>query len=269
MPDPLSHSPPARPGAPTLRLVVGAQTDVGAVRRENQDAFGVLPAVAVASGEVPGRAVPQPAVVVVADGMGGHEAGGEASDVAVDAVLGQFGPGFRRQTDRPALLRRALEAANAAVWARAHSGPYPREMGTTCTALLLADGQAFLGHVGDSRAYRIRGERVEQVTRDHTIGEAARHDPSLASLAKTRGHHLTRAIGVRERVEVDAVSAGPLLPGDRFVLCSDGLAPVGLDEVARAVHAYAPQEAADWLVALASTLGSRDNATALVVHVVP
>ncbi len=174
--------------------------------------------------------------------MGGHEAGGEASDVAVDAVLGSFGPGFRRQPDRPALLRQALLSANAAVWARAHAGPYPREMGTTCTTLLLADGQAYLGHVGDSRAYRVRGTHVEQLTTDHTIGE---------------------------RVEVDAGSAGPLLPGDRFVLCSDGLAPVGLDEIARAVHAYGPQEAADWLVALASTLGSRDNATAVVVHIVP
>ncbi|WP_412068659.1 PP2C family protein-serine/threonine phosphatase [Rubrivirga sp. IMCC43871] len=261
-----SHAPPA---AATLRVATGARTDVGAVRSENQDALGVLPAVAVASGDVPGRTVPQPAVLVVADGMGGHEAGGEASDVAVDAVLGSFGPGFRRQPDRAALLRQALLAANAAVWARAHSGPYPREMGTTCTTLLLSDGQAYLGHVGDSRAYRIRGEHVEQLTTDHTIGEAARHDPSLASLAKTRGHHLTRAIGFRERVEVDARSAGPLLPGDRFLLCSDGLAPVGLDEIARAVHAYGPQEAADWLVALASTLGSRDNATAVVVHIVP
>ena len=250
----------------TLRLAAGARTDVGAVRSENQDAFGVLPALAIASGEVAGRVVPQPAVFAVADGMGGHEAGAEASSVAVDAVMSAFGPGFRTQTDRVALVRQAVASANDAVWARATGGLYHRQMGTTCTLLLVADGRAYLGHVGDSRAYRIRGDQIEQLSTDHTMGEAARTDPSLAEIAKTRGHHLTRAIGIRERVEVDAACAGPVAPGDRFVLCSDGLGPVELGEIIRAVHAYPPQEAADWLVALASRLGSRDNATAIVVH---
>lgn len=253
----------------SLRVAAGARTDVGAVRTENQDAFGVLPAVAIASGDVAGRVVPQPAVFAVADGMGGHEAGAEASNVAIDTIMTAFGPGFRTQTDRLALLDRAVTAANAAVWARATSGPYHRQMGTTVTLLLVADGQAYLGHVGDSRAYRVRGRNVEQLTTDHTMGEAARLDPSLAEIARTRSHHLTRAVGIRERVQVDTLHAGPLRSGDRFVLCSDGLAPVDLDEVARAVHAYSPQDASDWLVALASRLGSRDNATAVVVQVAP
>lgn len=259
----------ATPASQTLRVLAGARTDVGAVRTENQDALGVLPAFAVGQNGAPGHAVPQPAVFVVADGMGGHEAGAEASTVAVDAVLAAFGPGFRTQTDRLALLRHAVTSANDAVWARANAGSYPRRMGTTCTLLLVSDGLAYLGHVGDSRAYRVRNGQIEQLTTDHTMGEAARHDPSLAEIAKTRSHHLTRAIGIRARVEVDALCAGPLVSGDRFVLCSDGLAPVGLDEIARVVHAYEPQAAADWLVTLASTLGSRDNATAVVAHVAP
>lgn len=268
-PSPHPTSPHAPPASKTLRIAAGARTDVGAVRSENQDAFGVLPAIAIASGDVRGQVVPQPAVFAVADGMGGHEAGAEASNAAVDAMMAAFGPGFRSQPDRLALLRQAITAANDAVWARANAGPYPRRMGTTCTLLLVADGQAYLGHVGDSRAYRVRGETVVQLTTDHTIGEAARADPSLAEIARTRSHHLTRAVGIRDQVEVDALHAGPLEPGDRFVLCSDGLAPVALSEMARVVHAYAPQDAADWLVALASTLGSRDNATAVVVHVAP
>ncbi len=255
--------------AQTLRVAAGARTDVGLVRRENQDAVGVLPASLVASGLEAARAVPQPSVFVVCDGMGGHEAGAEASTVAVEAILASFGPGFRTQTDRLALLTDAVTAANDAVWARAIGGDHHRRMGTTCTLLLISDGQAYLGHVGDSRAYRIRGEQVEQLSTDHTMGEAAKHDPSLAEIAKTRAHHLTRAVGIKERVEVDAICAGPLIAGDRFVLCSDGLAPVDLDEVARVVQTYAPQEASDWLVTLASKLGSRDNATAIVVHVAP
>ena len=262
-----SSPPPPRTPRKTLRLTAGARTDIGAVRSENQDAFGVLPALAIASGEVAGRVVPQPAVFAVADGMGGHEAGAEASNVAVDAMMSAFGPGFRTQTDRVALLRRAVTSANEAVWARATGGLYPRQMGTTCTLLLIADGMAFLGHVGDSRAYRIRGDTIEQLSTDHTIGEAARTDPSLVEIARTRAHHLTRAVGIRARVEVDAACAGLIAPGDRFVLCSDGLAPVELGEIIRAAHAYPPQEASDWLVALASQLGSRDNATAVVVHV--
>ncbi|MEM0962863.1 MAG: protein phosphatase 2C domain-containing protein [Bacteroidota bacterium] len=266
-------APTSPPGvlavAQTLRITAGACTDVGAVRNENQDAFGVLPAVALASGDVPGRVVPQPAVFAVADGMGGHESGAEASDVAVDTLMAAFGPGFRTQTDRLALMQRAIVEANDAVWARATSGPYHRQMGTTCTLLLLADGQAYLGHVGDSRAYRIRQQAVEQLTTDHTIGEAARQDPSLVELARRREHHLTRAVGIREQVKVDTVFGGPLQAGDRFVICSDGLSPVGMDEVTRVVHAYEPQEAADWLVALASKLGSRDNATAIVIRIDP
>lgn len=263
------HTSQASPIAQTLRVAAGATTDVGLVRSENQDAMGVLPAALVPSGLEGGRATTQPAVFVVCDGMGGHEAGAEASQVAVEAVLASFGPGFRTQTDRLALLRSAVVAANDAVWSRATSGPHHRRMGTTCTLMLISDGQAYLGHVGDSRAYRIRDGRIEQLSTDHTMGEAARHDPSLAEIAKTRAHHLTRAIGIKARVEVDALEVGPLVAGDRFVLCSDGLAPVGLDEVIRVVQTYAPQEASDWLVALASKLGSRDNATAVVVHVAP
>ena len=251
-----------------LRLAAGACTDVGAVRTENQDAFGVLPELAIASGLTAGPIVPQPAVFAVADGMGGHEAGAEASTTAVEAMMSAFGPGFRTQSDRVALMNHAVTSANDAVWARANSGTYRRQMGTTCTLLLIADGQAYLGHVGDSRAYRVRGESIEQLTTDHTMGEAARRDPSLAEIARTRSHHLTRAIGIRESVEVDAFSTGTVHADDRYVLCSDGLAPVELTEIVRAVHAYAPQEASNWLVALASQLGSRDNATAVVVHVV-
>jgi protein phosphatase len=269
----LHHTPRPDPAVPPpplpVRYLAGACTDVGAVRTENQDAFGVLPERSVEL--VRGRPQPgpfaEPAVFVVADGMGGHEAGGEASRVAVDALLAEFGPGFRSDGDVAGRLGGAVQAANAAVWARATAGGLFRKMGTTCTTLLIAGGQAVLAHVGDSRAYRFRDGRAEQLTTDHTLGEAARHHPALADIARTRSHHLTRALGIQAEIEVDAFSAGAAWPGDRFLLCSDGLDPVPPDEVLRTVHAYEPQEAAEWLVALASARGSRDNATAVVVHI--
>ncbi len=272
----MSHpSHPASPPASTaasappaqLHLMAGASTDVGAVRSENQDSFGVLPASAVPARRGEDTApIPQPALFLVADGMGGHEAGGEASQVAVAAVLGRFGAGFRSDGDLAGPLGAAVEAANAAVWARANAGAF-RKMGTTCTVLLLAGGRAVVAHVGDSRAYRVRDGRIEQITTDHTLAEEAKNRPSLAEIVKTRKHHLTRALGVQAEVAVDAGEAGALQPGDRFVLCSDGLEPVPLDEILKTVLRYPAQEAAEWLVTLASARGSRDNATAVVVHV--
>jgi protein phosphatase len=209
----------------------------------------------------------EPAVFTVADGMGGHEAGGEASRVAVVALMGEFGAGFTSEGDIAGRVGAAVQAANAAVWGRANAGGVFRKMGTTCTTLLLAGGRAVIAHVGDSRAYRIRNGQIEQLTTDHTLGEAARTHPALADIARTRRHHLTRALGIQAIIEVDAFVAGPAVSNDRFVLCSDGLDPVPSEEIVRAVHNYGPQEAAEWLVALASARGSRDNATAVVVHI--
>ncbi len=257
-----------------LRVVAGACTDVGSVRVENQDSYGALPTAAVPSAAAVGAhaagaagPVAQPALFIVADGMGGHEAGGEASQVAVAALIAYARAGTRTDGDAAALLGGAIGAANAAVWARANTGGHLRRMGTTCTVLLVAGGRATVGHVGDSRAYRVRGGVLEQLTTDHTVAEAARSQPGFAEVARARRHHLTRALGVQPDVQVDAFDAGPALPDDRFVLCSDGLEPVPADELRRAVGLYSAQEAAEWLVALASARGSRDNATAVVVHV--
>ena len=263
---PVADAPPAVRPAP-LRVVAGACTDIGSVRAENQDTYGSLPTTAVPGLQAAGAAGPvaQPALFIVADGMGGHEAGGEASQVAVAALIAYARAGTHG--DAAGLLGGAIGAANAAVWERANTGGHLRRMGTTCTVLLVAGGRATVGHVGDSRAYRIRGGVLEQLTTDHTVAEAARSQPGFAEVARARRHHLTRALGVQPDVQVDAFDAGPALPDDRFVLCSDGLEPVPADELRRAVGLYSAQEAAEWLVALASARGSRDNATAVVVHV--
>ena len=255
--------------AVTLRA--GACTDVGAVRTENQDCYAALPALAVPKSRAdrPADPVGEPALFVVADGMGGHEAGGEASAAAVAALLAHVAGGSTAGGGAVPMLAAAIHAANAAVWARATLGGHLRRMGTTCTVLRVSGGRAAIGHVGDTRAYRVRDGRLEQLTTDHTVAEAARLRPDLHAAAHARRHHLTRALGVQESVEVDALDIGEARPGDRFVLCSDGLEPVPAEEMLRAVLSYPAQEAAEWLVALASARGSRDNATAVVVHILP
>lgn len=270
-----------------LRVVVGAASDVGPVRRENQDRWGVRPGV---GGEA--------SVFVVADGMGGHEAGAEASEAAVETLLDTFAahyvPGASGVHGIGPRLRTAVEAANADVWKRANTGR-PRRMGTTVTALALREDRAVLAHVGDSRAYRIDGatalavaaeaptvvagasaesdydpwaDALAQLSRDHTLAEALKGtgDPRATGSAR---HALTRAVGIEAEVQVDVTLLDPARPGDRFVLCSDGLAPVAPAEIARAACAYPPQDAAEWLVALANAGGGRDNVTVVVVHILP
>jgi len=244
------------PLAPLASLTFGACSDVGLIRRDNQDHFGVFPE-------------QRPTLFVVADGMGGHADGGTASRVAVEtlaeAFLADEGPATHR-------LASAVRAANAAVWREAQNNGGPRRMGTTCTALAIEMDRAVLAHVGDSRAYRVSGAGLEQLSPDHTLvaeliargllteAEAARHP---------QRHVLTRALGVGPEVDAFVEDLGPTQPGDTYVLCSDGLAPVEAEEVGRVAAGYGPQAAAEWLVARANALGGPDNITVIVIRLHP
>ncbi|GIV60322.1 Stp1/IreP family PP2C-type Ser/Thr phosphatase [Rhodocaloribacter litoris] len=238
---------------------VGACSDVGRVRTENQDAYGCFPA-----GEEAGERL-----FVVADGMGGHAHGREASHLAVEVIrevyfAGRRGPAGER-------LRRALEQANARVYARAQQGSTgPERMGTTCTALVLDGEHAHMAHVGDSRAYRIDARGIRQLTRDHTfvnelVGQGiltpdeAQHHP--------RRHALTRALGIQPTLQVDVLENLPVQERQTFVLCTDGLAPVSEAEIREVVEALPPQEASEKLVRMANERGGPDNVTVLVVAV--
>jgi protein phosphatase len=235
-----------------------AFSDVGPVRRQNEDACGAF-------GPEDGR--PGEHLFVVADGMGGHAHGKEASTLALAAVHGAFfgadGPAEER-------LRRAVEDANRRVWERARADGRTEIMGTTCTALAFADGRALAAHVGDSRLYRLEGRRARQLTRDHTLVEELRRTGALTD-AEARTHPrrnaLTRALGIAPEAEVDVLPLGPLRRGDRFLLCSDGLGPVPADEIAAVLLREEPEAACRALVARAAEAGSTDNATAVVVHV--
>ena len=244
-------------------LDVGACTDVGQVRLENQDAHALFPY---------GAAGPDgPALFLVADGMGGEADGARASRLAAERFSATF---FAGTGDLEADLRAAVAEANRAVWEATADG---RRMGTTCTALVLAPtpagAEAVLAHVGDSQAYWIEGDGdARLVSRDHTVAEELHASGVLTAeeaARHRRRHALTRSIGTEAAVEPDVVQLGPAPPGTRFVLCSDGLAEVSPDEIAEAARRYGAREAAEWLVALANRRGGRDNVTAVVVHVLP
>jgi PPM family protein phosphatase len=245
----------------TLRLAVSAVTDA-AGRDQNQD---VAAALAIGGG-LSGSG--EDFLLVVADGMGGHPAGDVASQIAMDTLMEAF-PTLP-EGDLGLALRQAYRRANEAVFQAGEVEPAHAGMGTTLTSALLHGKYATIAHIGDSRAYLLRGEVLTQVTRDHTFvadevaqgritAEAARQDP--------RRNRLTHVIGTHPRLEgkLPAIFELTLLPGDRLLLCSDGLYDVLDDgELRRVLVEQDPGDAAGRLVEAAKERGTRDNATAVV-----
>ncbi len=223
------------------------RTDTGRQRSENEDSLFV-----------------RAPIFVVADGMGGAQAGEVASKAAAEAF-------DRDLPDGPPgpVLRETIEAANRRIHQLAHADPSRAGMGTTITAAIVdaRSEEVGIGHVGDSRAYRLRGGRLEQLTRDHSLVEEMRRKGQITD-AQAEDHPqrsiITRALGPEADVEVD-VQTVPAAPGDVFLLCSDGLTTmIGEERIAAVLSGTASlREAVRQLVEEANRAGGRDNITAL------
>ncbi len=229
------------------------RTDTGRRRMRNEDAF-----------------ICEPPLFAVADGMGGARAGEIAAGLAA-ASLEEAGEEMRGATGMAELI----EEANRRIWERSLTDPKTAGMGTTVTAALVdaAGGTVAIGHVGDSRAYLLRGDAIEQLTTDHSLvaelvesgiltpEEAERHPQRSA---------ITRALGTEPTVDVDAFTV-EAAPGDLFLLCSDGLSTmVAEDDVVTAIEMAErdPARAAEALVAAANARGGEDNVTAVLFEIV-
>jgi PPM family protein phosphatase len=223
------------------------RTDTGRQRSENEDSLFV-----------------RAPIFVVADGMGGAQAGEVASKAAADA--------FDRdlpQAPPERFLRETIEIANRRIHELAQADPSRAGMGTTITAAIVdAEGEEVgIGHVGDSRAYRLRRGKLEQLTRDHSLVEEMRRKGQITD-AQAEDHPqrsiITRALGPEPDVEVDLQTV-PAAPGDVFLLCSDGLTTMVEEARIAAVLADADSMAAAVraLVDEANAAGGRDNITAL------
>ena len=255
----------------TTRTSSGAATDVGRVRGHNEDTFLVREDLGL---------------YLVADGMGGHQAGDIASvmvrlsvadffEVSAHASWdGQFdGPEDDQLPTEGRRLVAAIRKANRDVHSAARENAVHHGMGSTVVAIYLpADGDdMFIAHVGDSRCYRIRDGELELLTRDHSlVNEALALDPSMSEedLALLPSNIITRALGMEAEVAVD-VRATKTRPGDTYLLCSDGLSGlITKDEITEAlVLVDEPEEVCALLVALANEAGGYDNITALAVRV--
>ncbi len=239
-----------------------ALTDVGVKRSHNQDACAAQPAVDAAGYEGVGH------VFVVADGMGGHAVGEKASAKAVRDIPFLYAKHAREGA--AGALRRAFIETNSGIYAIGQENPEFRGMGTTSTALIIRPEGAWVGHVGDSRAYRIRKGQAEQLTFDHSwVWEIAKRqgvDPD--ELGDFKRNVIIRSLGPDAEVEVDIEGPHPVQPGDAFLLCSDGLTGVVTpQEIGTIIQALHPDDAARLLVHLANLRGGPDNITVLIVDV--
>lgn len=234
------------------------RSEAGRVRVVNEDRVLLLD-------DVGGGA----ALYAIADGLGGHAGGDVASTLAVETLRDQVRGLLAQRVPARQALAEAVRRANAAICAGSH-GTDHAGMATTCTAVLVHEGEAVVVHVGDSRAYLVRGREVRQLTTDHSLaGELARHSGlTEADMEATAQRHvLTRALGPAQDVEIDC-TAEPLRSGDLLVLTTDGLHNAVPPEELGFVVREAPDldHACATLVGLANARGGVDNASAVVIR---
>lgn len=228
-----------------------AKTDTGRKRRRNEDAF-----------------VLAPPLFAVADGMGGAQAGEIASKLAA-AALEDTDPGRLTGPEKVASL---IQEANRRVHERSSSDPATSGMGTTMTVALVEDGGVVIGHVGDSRAYLVRGGEIEQITEDHSLVNELLKSGKLSSVeAETHPQRsvITRAVGTDPDVDVDSFIVEPQ-DGDVFLICSDGLTDMVTDDaILDTVERYRGNldRATKQLVAAANKGGGEDNITVVAFSI--
>lgn len=234
--------------------VAHVATDVGKVRERNEDAWLIDEDLGL---------------YVVADGMGGHAGGAEASGACVRALRDSlYHQLVRGHASAPGRLTRAVEDANSAVLALGRADPALRGCGTTVTGILFVAEVAWIGHVGDSRCYHQRDGELSMVTSDHTVAaERVRAGLDHPEDVADQDHVLVRAIGTDQAVQVDVMSV-PTLPGDKFLLCSDGLtAHIKPREIREILSLADPEAAARACVGTALDRGGTDNVTVMVLEV--
>ncbi|MSP70907.1 MAG: Stp1/IreP family PP2C-type Ser/Thr phosphatase [Myxococcales bacterium] len=261
----LRRAPDLQTRLPAFKVIGHGATDVGMRREVNEDSFLI---------------VPQNHLWVVADGMGGHAGGQFASTITVETVgsavvrrlfQAEKAAGTTGRVNIAQIVDESVKEACARVFDTAREQPHLNGMGSTVTAMLVYDGVAWFGHVGDSRAYLIRDGRIRQVTEDHSLVQeqvaAGLITPEQAKISVMR-NIITRSIGFERDVRVD-VGAVPLMRGDQFVLCSDGLTGHVEDhEILSIVSGNDRRKAPQMLIRLANERGGEDNSTVVLTTVV-
>ena len=246
----------------TIPLEAAAVSEVGLVRKTNQDYVHVLPG---------------QGIVALADGMGGHLAGEVAAEVAVEVSVDELrhAQRFAEMDTMQCLMHLgdAVERANASVYTLAKTKPELHGMGTTLVLAVFQEGRIFYAHVGDSRIYRLRNSQLTQLTRDHSLIQEALdhgifHDRGEAREAGVAENVLTRSLGCTLDINVD-VSEAAVRKGDLFLFCSDGLSgPLSEHQMAQLLtkEKMSLKRRAKALVQAALDAGGRDNVSVILAR---
>lgn len=244
-------------------MLTANRSNIGRVRHVNEDHAWV--------GQLPGGIT----LAIVADGMGGHQAGDVASRLAVESFRSMLERQHERsevsQQEGKMLLRQAIAEANEKVYEMASRNERYHSMGTTVVAAMLGGGSAVIGHVGDSRAYRVSKERLSLLTEDHSLVNELLKSGQLSqeeAANHPRKNVLTRAIGTDAHVEIDVQSL-PWSSEDLLLLCSDGLTNMVGEEQILAVLAQESDDLgakADQLIQQALEAGGDDNVTVVLLQ---
>ena len=248
----------------TLQVKIAGFTDIGLRRNHNEDHIGFNQQLGIA---------------VLADGMGGHQAGEVAAHMAVDSVLEKLQKLIERNSSGPTTSSQLLEFistiishSNSIIFNAAKSIDEHKGMGTTLVAAVIKDSRIYAGHVGDSRLYLYRDRALSRITRDHSLAQNLIDKGFYTEVeAKTAsvGHIVTRALGTKAEVEVDTIEHDAL-PNDVLLLCSDGLSDMVADwliEETLADHRTDLNGAAKRLILLANRNGGKDNISVILMQV--
>ena len=245
-----------------LTIQYYGDSDLGLVRTENQDSYGKFP---LDSNDLDRN---KGLLFIVADGMGGHVGGKEASQTAIKIVNREYFSFSSKVV--PECLKYAFKNANIKIFQSSKGEMQFHKKGTTCTALVLEQEFAHIAHVGDSRVYRITDGEIEQLTDDHTQVEEMLKK-GIISEEEAKDHPgksiLVRALGIEHDIEVDIKEKIPVKCGQYFVLCSDGLARVKKEEIKDIVTSEIPTNACKKLIQLANDRGGHDNITVLIIKI--
>ena len=244
------------------------QTDTGRVRDHNEDSIAYDPDIGL---------------LVLADGMGGYNAGEVASGIAVKTIVGLVRDSVEREdlrisdstaglTRASIILRDAILRANKIIFQTARTQPQCEGMGTTVVGALFFDNRVSIAHVGDSRLYRLRSAGFEQLTMDHSLlqelVDRGFYSPEEAQRAANK-NYVTRALGVENNVEVE-IQEHPVQKGDLYLICSDGLSDmVEDDDIHLTISTFGAnlETVAKQLIQLTNDNGGRDNVSVLMAHV--
>ncbi len=244
-------------------ILDAATTDTGMRRANNQDSHSVVRASNAEVWRQRGH------LFMVADGMGGHAVGELASKLACDNI--PFNYVKARNVPPSEAITKAYREVGALIHSRAAANSDFKGMGTTCTTLILLPEGALVAHVGDSRAYRVRQGRIDQLSFDHSmVWELMKRNLLPADGANLSVHKnvITRSLGSDPKVEVDVEGPLAVEPNDVYLLCSDGLSgPVTDPEMGAFAENFHPKDAGRYLISLANLRGGNDNITAVVLRI--